>query len=230
MRVIDKPAGLPVHASAKFYFNTLTRVLVRALSRRARAADLPPARSRDLRRASCVARDREAAAFLKDAFAPQGPHEKEYLAIVHGQPPWDAGRDRRLPLRPRLSTEAIRRACRTCACCPTRAGCRRSRACASSSAPREHALVRCTLVTGRQHQIRAHLAARRAFRSSATSSTRTATTRSSAYCDEGLDARARRAVRDCRATRCTPLGSPSRTPRAVPSQLGHHYPPICRCC
>jgi 23S rRNA pseudouridine1911/1915/1917 synthase len=27
MRVIDKPAGLPVHASAKFYFNTLTRVL-----------------------------------------------------------------------------------------------------------------------------------------------------------------------------------------------------------
>src|SRR5690606_1075389 len=25
--VIDKPAGLPVHASAKFYFNTLTRVL-----------------------------------------------------------------------------------------------------------------------------------------------------------------------------------------------------------
>src|SRR6185503_19577024 len=27
MRIIDKPAGLPVHASAKFYFNTLTRVL-----------------------------------------------------------------------------------------------------------------------------------------------------------------------------------------------------------
>ena len=27
MRVIDKPAFLPVHASAKFYFNTLTRVL-----------------------------------------------------------------------------------------------------------------------------------------------------------------------------------------------------------
>ena len=25
--VIDKPAGLPVHASAKFYFNTLTRVM-----------------------------------------------------------------------------------------------------------------------------------------------------------------------------------------------------------
>ena len=25
--VVDKPAGLPVHASAKFYFNTLTRVL-----------------------------------------------------------------------------------------------------------------------------------------------------------------------------------------------------------
>src|SRR6187431_457747 len=27
MMVIDKPAGLPVHVSAKFYFNTLTRVL-----------------------------------------------------------------------------------------------------------------------------------------------------------------------------------------------------------
>ena len=54
---------------AKFYFNTLTRVMSRALSRRARAADLPPPRSRDARRASSLARDREAAAFLKDAIA-----------------------------------------------------------------------------------------------------------------------------------------------------------------
>ena len=38
-----------------------------------------------------VARDRAAAGHVKDAFAAKGSARvtKEYLAIVHGQPPWD---------------------------------------------------------------------------------------------------------------------------------------------
>ena len=35
-----------------------------------------------------VARDRDAAAFLKAAIASKNRTTKQYLAVVHGQPPW----------------------------------------------------------------------------------------------------------------------------------------------
>src|SRR4029079_9292073 len=78
MRVIDKPAGLPVHASAKFYFNTLTRVL------RERYPDEPELQichrlDRETSGCLVVARDREAAVFLKDAIGRKDRTTKEYL-------------------------------------------------------------------------------------------------------------------------------------------------------
>jgi 23S rRNA pseudouridine1911/1915/1917 synthase len=83
--VIDKPAGLPVHASAKFFFNTLTRVLAE------RFPDNPGQICHRLDRetSGClvVARDPAAAARLKQAFADKRV-KKTYLAIVHGTPPW----------------------------------------------------------------------------------------------------------------------------------------------
>src|SRR5262249_16858329 len=83
--LIDKPAGLPVHASAKFYFNTLTRVLA---ERFPDGPELQICHRLDRETSGClvVARDRTAAAALKQAFATKNGVTKAYLAIVHGQP------------------------------------------------------------------------------------------------------------------------------------------------
>jgi len=154
VRVIDKPAHLPVHASAKFYFNTLTRVL---WERYPDEDELQICHRLDRETSGClvVARDRETAAFVKDAFASKAKVTKEYLAVVHGQPPWDATLID-LPLR--VSTRAdptllpgVRMIWGDGQPAATR--------CVVEQRGDGVALVRCTLLTGRQHQIRAHLAA-----------------------------------------------------------------------
>ena len=162
--VIDKPAYLPVHASAKFYFNTLTRVL----DERFPGEALQICHRLDRETSGClvVARDRDAAVFLKQAFATKTRIAKEYLAVVHGQPPWDEVTTLDIPLRLAQPGD------------PTKlAHVRMLSGPAAAAAPgsveaitrvrveqrrfdgaADYALVRCTLVTGRQHQIRAHLA------------------------------------------------------------------------
>src|SRR5215510_1223737 len=154
--VVDKPAGLPVHASAKFYFNTLTRVLGE------RFPDEPVlhiCHRLDRETSGClvVARDRAAAAAIKHAFATKDRVRKQYLAVVHGQPPWHDEHTIDLPLRvagpgdPTKLTHVRMLAVPDGLPAITRVQVERRTA--------DHALIRCTLVTGRQHQIRAHLAA-----------------------------------------------------------------------
>jgi 23S rRNA pseudouridine1911/1915/1917 synthase len=154
--VIDKPAGLPVHASAKFYFNTLTRVLG---ERFPDEPELQICHRLDRETSGClvVARDRAAASTIKQAFATKDRVLKQYLAVVHGQPPWDTERTIDLPLRVAVPGD------------PTKlphvrmlAGPGGLQAITRVRVERragDYALVRCTLLTGRQHQIRAHLAA-----------------------------------------------------------------------
>ncbi|MGE0402192.1 MAG: RluA family pseudouridine synthase, partial [Kofleriaceae bacterium] len=167
--VIDKPPYLPVHASAKFYFNTLTRVLD---ERFPDEPELQICHRLDRETSGClvVARDRAAAVTLKQAFATKTQITKEYLAVVHGQPPWDETTTLDIPLRlaqpgdptklahVRMLTGAAAAAAPGSVEAITRVRVEQRRAPDADHPDADYALVRCTLVTGRQHQIRAHLA------------------------------------------------------------------------
>ena len=155
MRIIDKPAGLPVHASAKFYFNTLTRVLSE------RYPDEPEQQichrlDRETSGCLVVARDREAATALKGAIAAKGKTTKQYLALVDGQPPWDTETTLDTPLR--LSTAADATKIPAVRVLPDPRGQTALTRVRVERRSTRYALVRCTLITGRQHQIRVHLA------------------------------------------------------------------------
>ena len=84
MLVIDKPAGLPMHTTAKFWRNTLTALL------RERYPDEPMEIAHRIDRETSgvllIARDRAVASFLTRAFARRAV-EKTYLALVKGHPP-----------------------------------------------------------------------------------------------------------------------------------------------
>jgi 23S rRNA pseudouridine1911/1915/1917 synthase len=155
VRVIDKPALLPVHASAKFYFNTLTRVLAD------RYPDEPEQQivhrlDRETSGCLVIARDKEAASVLKQAWEHKTSVDKQYLAVVEGAPPWTA--ETMLDIGLRLSQPTDPTRLPHVRMLPDPAGLSamtRVKVERSSSA---RALVRCWLITGRQHQIRAHLA------------------------------------------------------------------------
>jgi 23S rRNA pseudouridine1911/1915/1917 synthase len=148
--VVDKPAGLPVHASAKFYFNTLTRVLAETFP--GEPLQIAHRLDRETSGALVVARGFTAASRLKTAFA-RKLARKSYLAIVRGAPDFDA-RTIDLPLALNAAPGALDvRMVPTGGAPPalTRVSVLERRATC--------ALVRAEPVTGRQHQIRAHLAA-----------------------------------------------------------------------
>jgi 23S rRNA pseudouridine1911/1915/1917 synthase len=145
---IDKPAGLPMHTTAKFWKNTLAALL------RERYPDEPVQMAHRIDRETSgvllLARTREAASFLTLAFA-RRQVSKTYLALVKGAPPDEGVIDQPLGLLDTKSRVMMgaRPAGRGLPAVTRFRVVRRFAA---------HALVEASPETGRQHQIRVHLA------------------------------------------------------------------------
>ena len=147
---VDKPAGLPVHATARFHRNTLTALL------RERYGAAPPTLAHRLDRETSglmlLAWDRQVDVALKAMFRVGRVH-KRYLAMVHGPGPVPAEGCIDLPLGPDTATGIrVRMAV-------TRDGYRSRTRYRVLETRGDFSLVEAFPETGRQHQIRAHLSA-----------------------------------------------------------------------
>jgi len=144
---VDKPAGLPIHPTARYYFNTLTALLKETYP--GEPLQVAHRLDRETSGVLLVARGPQAGRALKQAFERRRVH-KRYLALVRGRPPADGIIDLPLklagkPIRVMMAVSPDGQPART-----------RYRVLRPL---RDAALVECFPETGRQHQIRAHLAA-----------------------------------------------------------------------
>ena len=163
LMAVAKPPLLPVHPTARYHKNTLIKLLQSARPECPFLSLGAQARPRDERRHSHLSKTRECDRALKKQLADRADIEKTYFAFTWGVPDRGDGAstfrcDRSLaldvtsPLRVKMcitegpealhaatiiQVEEVRRSART---------------------GRTYARVRCSLETGRQHQIRVHLA------------------------------------------------------------------------
>lgn len=146
--VLDKPAGIAMHPTAKFHFSTVTAVL----RERFPGEPLQITHRLDLETSGVllVARGREAAVAFKRGFA-RRLMQKRYLAIVRGRLEGEGVIDR--PLGAAGGLVRVKMAER-----PVSDGGLEARTRYRAIEERAgYTLVECRPETGRQHQIRAHL-------------------------------------------------------------------------
>ena len=144
---IDKPAGLPMHTTAKFWKNTLVAILRERFPEE--GLQICHRIDRETSGVLLIARTREAASFLKRAFASRSV-KKTYLALVHGIPAPSSGVID-VPMRLIESRSHLMMGCEE-------GGLPAVTRYQVHTTFARHALVEASPETGRQHQIRVHLA------------------------------------------------------------------------
>jgi len=146
---VDKPAKLPVHPTARYHHNTLIKVLQRA--RPKQFLSLGHRIDRETSGVLLVAKTAICDRTLKRDLENRAGIEKIYTAITWGVPvkPGETLRvDKPLELDPTSKTKVKMRVGTELTATTIFRG---------VEATEEYALVRCELLTGRQHQIRVHL-------------------------------------------------------------------------
>jgi len=153
---IAKPAGVPVHPTARYHRNTVVKLL--ALARGHERFTLAHRLDRETSGVLLLAKTREADSGIKRQLEARVTVEKRYLALTWGAPPATQLRvdlpleldpDSRLRVRMRVAKRGVGLTAATRFAVLDRA----------EHLGRLYARVACDLETGRQHQIRVHLAA-----------------------------------------------------------------------
>jgi 23S rRNA pseudouridine1911/1915/1917 synthase len=165
---IDKPAGIPVHPTARYHQSTVVKLLenARGGERLMLSHRLDRETSGVLLLARTSAADRQVKLQFAQGTAKEYAHaektvRKEYLAITWGWPEEEAFRvDAPLELDPNSKLGVKMRVAQPGEGLPSATRCQVLGRRAHPETGRRYALVRCTLETGRQHQIRVHLSSR----------------------------------------------------------------------
>jgi 23S rRNA pseudouridine1911/1915/1917 synthase len=153
---VNKPAGIPVHPTARYHKSTVVKMLE---AQRGESLRLSHRIDRETSGALLLARDAESDRRVKAQFEGRGTVDKRYVAITWGWPEDDAFRverpleldlTSRYKVKMRVASEGEGLSART--------GCEVLGRRVHPSTGRRYAMVRCALETGRQHQIRLHLA------------------------------------------------------------------------
>ncbi len=158
---VDKPAGLPVHPTARYHKNTLIKLLERQRPD-CDFLSLGHRLDRETSGVMLVSKTRECDRALKWAFEARTGIEKTYVALTWGVPdPGDGRREFRLERAMELDLAGSVKVKMRVSDSPTALHAATVFAVEQtrrSPSGRLYARVRCDLETGRQHQIRVHLA------------------------------------------------------------------------
>jgi 23S rRNA pseudouridine1911/1915/1917 synthase len=154
---VNKPPGIPVHPTARYHQSTVVKMLEAA-----RPGDhlrLSHRIDRETSGALLLARTAEADRRVKVQFEARGTVDKTYIAVAWGWPEVDHFRvEAPLQLDPTARYKVKMRLARDGEGLAARTGCEVVGRRRHPETGRRYAMVRCHLETGRQHQIRLHLA------------------------------------------------------------------------